>query len=640
MSIFYIDYISGNDVNSGSDWDNAWRTITSGATAARIAPGDIIRIAKSPTPIQLGSATWTSLSKTVILDSAPLVTITNCELAWTAVSGTCSLQTVCKQGGSAVRIITPASPVANSLMGYYTLPSGLDLSGYQKLTFWFKNFLGSAIMADNFYITLCSDTAGATPVDYFKIPSGSNTPCYWEPLNLTKEGGGNLGSPIQSIAFYTGSTVPLGNFVNQLDNFLVTTSNGLNLQSLISKNSAEQGGMEGWYPIQSIVGSTILIDNSPQNLANAGRGYWTSGTSPELAPFYYRETIKTDVGLGTTTGVTENLQDSGTVGSEIQYQGGYDRVTTLQTGETFFDGLTGLGWGLYSNGKTYSIINHISFVRYQEGIYLYSRGITFSNCFNVGNVNDGIITATQFGSIFNCFCSNNDKFGISFVSCPNNYLSDSVMNNNLTYGLGFTLNTLSPCGHNVAENIATANNANAGVSSIDTNYLINSTINDTTETSIPTGNGTYLYSQKHDRTTGNNWIFTDGGTINSLATDRVGGTGLMWKIIPSGSTRDIKNPIALPIAQIAVTSGNLVTVKAYMKKDNASTVGALIICRGGQISGVDNDAIATKANDTNWEELTITFTPTEDGVVQIEAWGYYVSASSNVYVEDMTITQA
>lgn len=44
----------------GSSWTDAWKTITSGATAARIAPGDEIRVSKTPNPVSIGNATWTN----------------------------------------------------------------------------------------------------------------------------------------------------------------------------------------------------------------------------------------------------------------------------------------------------------------------------------------------------------------------------------------------------------------------------------------------------------------------------------------------------------------------------------------------------------------------------------------------------
>lgn len=64
MAIFYIDFVNGNDDNDGSSWALAWKSLTNGATAARIAPGDEIRIAKSPDPTSLGqTALWSGIDR-------------------------------------------------------------------------------------------------------------------------------------------------------------------------------------------------------------------------------------------------------------------------------------------------------------------------------------------------------------------------------------------------------------------------------------------------------------------------------------------------------------------------------------------------------------------------------------------------
>lgn len=47
MATFHLDLVSGNDANDGSDWANAWLTFASGPTAARIAPGDTIKVSKT-----------------------------------------------------------------------------------------------------------------------------------------------------------------------------------------------------------------------------------------------------------------------------------------------------------------------------------------------------------------------------------------------------------------------------------------------------------------------------------------------------------------------------------------------------------------------------------------------------------------
>ena len=61
MANYYLDYEGGNDAGSGVSFATRWKTLSSGATAARIAPGDTIRIMGSPAVQSLGiNGTWTS----------------------------------------------------------------------------------------------------------------------------------------------------------------------------------------------------------------------------------------------------------------------------------------------------------------------------------------------------------------------------------------------------------------------------------------------------------------------------------------------------------------------------------------------------------------------------------------------------
>lgn len=64
MATYYIDMVNGSDAAAGTSWGTAWKTPNSGSTAARIAPGDTIRMAKSPDKISLGNGTWTSVTST------------------------------------------------------------------------------------------------------------------------------------------------------------------------------------------------------------------------------------------------------------------------------------------------------------------------------------------------------------------------------------------------------------------------------------------------------------------------------------------------------------------------------------------------------------------------------------------------
>lgn len=41
MATYYLDFENGNDANDGTTFANRWKSLTNGATAARIAPVEI-----------------------------------------------------------------------------------------------------------------------------------------------------------------------------------------------------------------------------------------------------------------------------------------------------------------------------------------------------------------------------------------------------------------------------------------------------------------------------------------------------------------------------------------------------------------------------------------------------------------------
>jgi len=664
--IFYLDYENGADVNDGSDWANAWKTITSGATAARIAPGDVIRIAKSPAPVAVAggdhTAAWTDASKTVTLNAAETLEIDDCEDAWTAAVGgdaTCSANADEKEGTYSSKILMDAAPQASTLQAYFATGT-LNLSGYQKITFWIKN---SAAIADNdtWIITLCSDNAGATPVDTFVIPAIASVNMYL-PLTIARTGGGNLGAAIESIAISTGGTAPANNSYVYLDNFTACTTAGLNLQSLISKNSLEQGGTEHWYGIQSIVGAVVLLDNDTNTAANAGRGY--SGTTETVAT-YKRETIKTALGTSTSTKVQE-VMDTGTYGSNIEFQGGYNTGDSNQDGETFFDGLNGLGWGLYAENKDYITLNYLNFYRYDDGVsWVAIENWTVTNISSGNNSNNGIFLSNCHNSTFitiRGMCNNGDEGLYLSGSYNNTFHLISHLDNNEDDGLYLngahwnTFHAISSCKNNVGYGVyftasynntigslVTANNTTAGVyNNIGINYLRNVLIaegSEVPEASFFDFTNARVYSWQHDQTADNHWMFTDSGSIHSQATTRHTASGVAWQFTPLAN-RHGGYPLDEVIGEFAVNAGAQVTVTCWCKKDHATNIAAALVCRGGQLAGVAADVTDTKADDTDWEELSIVFTPTEAGVIKVELWAWYVTGNSDVYLDDVTRTQA
>jgi len=632
--------------------------------------------------------------KTVKLASATTKTITRCEETWSADNGaTVTKNTTDYKSGDASAKIVKAGPANDTLYGHFQIGGGVgvDFSGYQKVGFWLHNL--TAIEANDWEICLCSDIAGATPVDTIAIPAIPSTG-EWVCLTIVGDNV-NLGASIESIALYSGSSAAATTGI-YLDNFVACTTSGLCMQSLVSKNSSQQGGTDGFYGIQSISedGKVIWMDNDTDNEptddpVSFGTGY--SGTT-ETVTTYFRNPIQTL--MTSTSNAVQEIQDSGTSGNDIEYQGGYNNSNNTQDGETFFDGQNGNGTGLYLSSKDYNIINYLNFYKYENGLRLanseYNTFIISNVCNNTSvNLNMSGSNANTFTSLQNINNSGNDGMEMS-SNCRNNiFTSISSISNNVGRGLDLSgtcddnkFESLSLISNNGAESMymsssrknkffidvitkgeqqgiemvacsdnefynMTISNHDSGIS-IETDYsdtyFFNCTFSDATKWVGTTNKWSdwYTYSHNYQGVSGDYYIWTDGGTIESDdGADRHTASGICWKMTVDDAGRSSRNPIRLVIAKIAVTANNEVSVKCWMKKSHATDIVGMLVCPKEQIAGVASVVTDTLADNTDYQELELTFTPTEAGSLQIEAHAYYAAGTGeSVFCDDMTITQA
>jgi hypothetical protein len=640
-----------------------------------------------------GSLSSNAASKCVKLATSQNATISNCESLWTAAAGgdaTISLVpglTEGKKGFNNIKITLDAAVQINKLQAYF--PTGnLNLSSYNGISFWIRS--SSATGATAYVVTLCSDTAGATPVDTFAVPAitGSST---WVPITVMRTGGGTLGSSIQSIAISTGSTGPANGSNIQVDNFIACTTTGLSLQSLISKNGNETGGTESYYPIKSINLNVVILDNSTIAKTGEYRGYYST-TANETVTTYIRRGVYPVTASSSST-VVNGISSSGTSASNIIVSGGWNTSNTTQDGETLIDGLNTFGYGLnIGSGINNITISRLSFFRYNYGLMINGGYSITASVPHANGCGAGIFFNTG-GYLCNISCNNahnNYYYGltvntsvtglnINLLNAFNNTVQNTSTYGNLTtLGSGGTFNNIklanayaglrlfgpnnkftnletvynkfrgieSSGANNFIYNLTANNNLNLDVSQEQNQYytLLN-IIGTTSAVSFSIGNvfsQSRIFVSKYNNDINNNQIAAPNLYVVSLTNTRPGGAGLMWKgLIGGGDNNSLLNPQEISLAKIAVTANNLVTFKIWCKKDNATTVGGRIVCHGNQIAGVPSDVIATKANDTNWEELTITFTPTEKGVVEIVGQAFTTGGNNTyVYFADQTITQA
>jgi hypothetical protein len=638
----------------GSSWTDGWLTISSGPTAAKTQLGDTIRISKTDDPVPLGDADWTNLSKTVTLSTPPPLQVIDLVDSAFTMANTATSQTTTsrKQGTLAAGLYKSTSIVANTLYGYRNLGVTLNLSAYDAITLWVGAI--TSFVSTQWKVCLCSDTAGATVVDTFEIPAvspGIGTSGGWRALVLTRSGGGALGSSIRSIAIYTGSnpTSTSSSSTIYLDCVLACVSTGLTLRSLVSKNSAAYGGAEVWYPIQSVSGSTILLDASTNTLATSGRGYY--GVT-ETTSSYYRNTFVQGPSITSVTPVN-TINEGGTAAYPIIYSGGWNTGSNVQDGDTFLDGLNSYGYGIYLSSKEHLIFERISAVRFYSGYYLTASPRNQLNIPNLIGCGDwayvgggrNIVNVTNINS--NAGGLELGSSGIATVQKIESNISYGIGNGPPDYNCVISASSISNNGlygvyqtgggrHKLTVDTASDNGTAAVFNSAGELYLFDSQLNGTEFAGATTGYDSRVYSNNHDRS-GYSWIYTDGGTINNQATTFASGFGAEWRLTINSSTRTSRYPLKLPVAQCAVNSGSLVVINATMKKSHATDVDGRLVIPGGRLLGIPTNVTASLANNTDEQTLQVTCTPFVSGVLEVEVWAEYVNNTGTVFVDEITV---
>ncbi len=778
MATYYIDFENGNDANAGTSCATRWKTITNGATSARIAPGDEIRIMASPDPTSIGNATWTGGGRPAVINissstnATPIVITTasahglvpgdyvsvtnhntntnangvwkvgttptsttfqilqldgsnttgngtgtatgniakannlivktasplvqNIALcgglgqkpAWTAsanVTATTTTANSTYKEGYAAASITLAGAFTTGKAAYYTLPSTLDLSGYQQVSFWVNLNTGTVGAAGAVYVALCTDTTGDTVAHQCPVPNvGANNS--WVPVTVNL--GTNLNSAIKSVAFYVATDTGAQTFY--LDNIVAckasSSADSLNLQSLISKSDGT--GDEAWYPIQSINYDAIMLANYNSLASNSTsiRGY--SGTS-ETVTTYKRETVKTPIATATSTQVSV-INDAGTSGSPITFSGGWNRTDmSTQTGRTWLDGLNCLGYGVASTSRAYTTLDKLDVCRYNIGLYFNtpSSGTVVSSTYCAANSQYGFFlsgasTSLSIGDVR----VNNNNIGLYITTCTGANIPTvkSASNNSgsgVTFYQSFSCNVSSITAYNcsittaagcitfdgsqncVVGTVSVGNTIVGGVSASFANncyvnggsitnatygvvcgtattmYLNNVVNSATTEVYGSTVSG-IVYANRLDDTDGNNWIWqTFAGTINQQTSVVDSPATTAWLMRPTTTSATSENPLRLKLGAVVCAANSLVTVTARMRRSNTGLTMRLI-CPGGQISGVSSDVTSDMTASANtWETVTITFTPTKAGGVEIYAYAFGGSTYSG-YVCNLTASQA
>lgn len=382
-------------------------------------------------------------NRVVVLDTPVTTEICDCNTVWTAGTNVTTTLNITdfKFSAGCIQIATNASCGANQILAKFALPSAIDLSNRQQISFWFK-LMTSVIAAGNLLIKLYSDSACTVEVESFDIGAQIATSSWW-PVTVDK--GSFMSATVRGVALYTTIAQPSKTFY--IDNIIACKAanapDSLTLQSLISKNIANDHGDEVFVGLQGIKDRYLFLDNYTNTIAGRGKGYCGITESVTL---YKRETIKTAQITQYASAIT--LSKVGLVTKLLQVIGGWNKITNVRTGTTMFDGLNCWGYGFYSG--TYLKLIGLQFTRYYYGI----RDISYSTFVDDVCTNtfyDGFYLTNQSIDVIHCRCMfNNSGF---YLQSAFNSMSDCISNNNITYGF----NSLASVGpwDAIADNNAT-----------------------------------------------------------------------------------------------------------------------------------------------------------------------------------------
>lgn len=604
----------------GSSWADAWLTTGSGARAARIQPGDEIRFPVTPEVGTGVDATFTNGSKVITLTSALTKPIQHGDdiADWTLSANITGSNLTTRKYGANTALFQPAAGFTVGTIAYALVEGGgaQDFSAFSKISFWFRASSASSFAANTFRIRLCSDAAGGTTVNALVLNEATLNTTNFHSIVL--DYGSALGNNIRSIAI--DCLIDPGTVNFSFHN--IVACNGVTHNSIIGPEN------DCMYCVQSLDGTTVAVDSA--NITTAGNGW--SGTSGTYELFYINPYISK------IAAVLFNATEAGTASSLTSYTGGYDTITNTVVGRTCFLNHSFSGTGFHTTNRDYTIYNNFGLFRFSTPINsgnfqkysnivisntssvptIYSE-VTFDNCFFLNGAATQILSATTGGSITcnKCVFANNSTSSVT--------LSRTVV--------------FFSCIFRNSNQAITLNAGSAG-SMRKASRLYKCLVSDTTEFSAGSGENGILWSYDHDQTSGNHWGFTSGGTINwQTAVKNTGDPGA-WRVVHSSTDRTSLFPIRFEVAQVAVSASSLVTVNVWVKKDHATNVGCKIFVEGEDytLAGIVSDS-DTAADNTSWQQLSISFTPTVSGVVPIWFDSFFIGGSSNTYLGSITVTQ-
>lgn len=137
--------------------------------------------------------------------------------------------------------------------------------------------------------------------------------------------------------------------------------------------------------------------------------------------------------------------------------------------------------------------------------------------------------------------------------------------------------------------------------------------------------GNIVSSQKEAGNAANNTIYTDYGTITTTGVVGQPGSGIAWKLTPDADALS-GSPLSINVGSVVCPANSPTTVTYWAKHSAASGISSRLRVPGGRYPGVGSpgvDIVSATVTGTAFAQYSVTFTPTENSVVDIyfDTWG-------------------
>jgi hypothetical protein len=648
MANFYIDPIMGNDSADGSTLDLSGlptvgpKKYMSGLTAANLNDGDEVRMVASP-PWNTGTTftmaitdTYATMGSGFTLADLGVKLVSENNTAWTAATNVTASTLLNSNvsrnlNGTNTSQLVVATAFTTGKMAHIDLGSSTDLSTYNCL-----NFYINTTAVTNFQLDFCSDSSGDTIIEsiQFSLTSNAITSCClfksdlsFFPNNVRSialQATTDPGTPAIIISqMWAGGIVKSDAF---LDSIYPNTRGGyigFNIWSMFGASGMEYFPIRYLdftnnriYPlgINEVAITTTLSINGFANYTDEPL-YAVCG-----APIHSQET--------STTGLVEAVDSK--VGRI--FEGGYRHDGTSNTRTTghrsysvdwknIFSATTNMKWTIKNMSFLYNGSNW---------------SVNFENCFFPHN--PMLVNAGAFIPIYkNCIFKYNSS------------LASGIFLNSTFYASRASITLISPTAISYFKKCIFQNASN-NTAVTPEGYLLNmpftfcSFLNctfNTTNIGI-SSNNRIVFSQNHNDISGNHKMYRANAVLGQWqTTEKQGSDPGAWELITS-STETAYAPMQLKLAEFAVNGSGLVTINAWVKKSHATEIDSWILVGSELTTAISQNYEAVSADNTNWQQLQITFTPDEAGVITLYACAQRRNTSNtrSAFFGSINITQA